>query len=97
MKALIFNNTVCQIVNDHEVFEVHEELFWVDCPPEATTEWVYKNGSLSKPEEAILSYDVHRRFQYPDISEQLDILYHEGYDGWKAAIKAVKDKFPKPE
>lgn len=34
---------------------------------------------------------------YPSIEEQLDILYHQGYDGWKNSIKAVKDKFPKPE
>ena len=25
------------------------------------------------------------------------LLYHGGYDAWKAAIQAVKDKYPKPE
>ena len=29
------------------------------------------------------------------IGEQLDMIYHD-MDGWKARIKAVKDKFPKP-
>lgn len=32
---------------------------------------------------------------YGDIAEQLDTLYHKGIDGWKAKVKAVKDKYPK--
>ena len=27
--------------------------------------------------------------------EQLDMIYHD-IDGWKAKIKSIKDKFPKP-
>ena len=34
---------------------------------------------------------------YPPIVDQLDDLYHNGIDGWKATIKAVKDKYPKEE
>jgi len=26
---------------------------------------------------------------------QLDDIYHNGIDGWKASIKAIKDKYPK--
>lgn len=29
------------------------------------------------------------------LGEQLDMIYHN-MDGWKAKIKAVKDKYPKP-
>ena len=29
------------------------------------------------------------------IGEQLDMIYHD-MDSWKAKIKAVKDKYPKP-
>ena len=29
------------------------------------------------------------------LGEQLDMIYHD-IDGWKARIKSVKDKFPKP-
>ena len=32
---------------------------------------------------------------YPSIKDQLDDLYHNGIDGWKKTIKAVKDKYPK--
>ena len=32
---------------------------------------------------------------YPSIGDQLDDIYHNGIDGWKATIKATKDKYPK--
>lgn len=44
------------------------------------------------PEE---SYEEKRQRAYPHIFEQLDMLYHLGYDGWKEKIKAIKDKYPK--
>jgi len=31
----------------------------------------------------------------PPIQEQLDDIYHNGIDGWKSTIKAIKDKYPK--
>ena len=36
-----------------------------------------------------------RKSGYPTIVEQLDDIYHNGIDGWKSKIKAVKDKYPK--
>lgn len=41
-------------------------------------------------------YKVKRQAEYPSIQDQLDILYHGGYDAWKAQIEAVKNKYPKP-
>jgi len=41
------------------------------------------------------TYDLKRSAEYPSIREQLDDIYHNGIDGWKATIKAVKDKYPK--
>lgn len=42
------------------------------------------------------SYRSKRRAEYPYLAEQLDQIYNEGIDAWKATIKAVKDKYPKP-
>ena len=42
------------------------------------------------------SYKSKRRAEYPDYATQLDDIYHNGIDGWKATIKAIKDKYPKP-
>ena len=41
------------------------------------------------------SYKSKRRAEYPSVVDQLDDLYHNGIDGWKATIKAVKDKYSK--
>ena len=41
------------------------------------------------------SYKSKRRAEYPDYATQLDDIYHNGIDGWKATIKAIKDKYPK--
>jgi hypothetical protein len=41
-------------------------------------------------------YMENRAKEYPSIVDQLDTLYHSGLDAWKAEIKTVKDKYPKP-
>ena len=41
------------------------------------------------------SYKSKRRAEYPNYASQLDDIYHNGIDGWKATIKAIKDKYPK--
>jgi hypothetical protein len=41
------------------------------------------------------SYKSKRRAEYPSLVDQLDDIYHNGIDGWKATIKAIKDKYPK--
>ena len=40
-------------------------------------------------------YQRDRALDYPSIQDQLDDLYHNGIDGWKATIKTTKDKYPK--
>ena len=40
-------------------------------------------------------YKFDRAATYPSIADQLDTIYHEGIDAWKATITAVKEEFPK--
>jgi hypothetical protein len=40
-------------------------------------------------------YKYQRAAEYPSFADQFDLLYHGGYDAWKAAIDAVKNKYPK--
>ena len=42
-------------------------------------------------------YQRSRAAEYPSLADQLDKIYHEGIDAWKAEIKVIKDKYPKPE
>jgi hypothetical protein len=41
------------------------------------------------------AYKYQRAKEYPSIVDQLDTLYHGGYDSWKASIDVVKNKYPK--
>lgn len=45
---------------------------------------------------AAKQYQRDRAAAYPSIADQLDLLYHQGIDGWKAAIDAIKQEYPKP-
>lgn len=61
-----------------------------------------KNGKKVEIDLALVNawvdpeqYKYQRANEYPSIAEQLDALYHKGYDGWKAEIEAVKNKYPK--
>ena len=47
-------------------------------------------------ELAATKYQRDRKAEYPSVVDQLDDIYHNGIDAWKATIKATKDKYPKP-
>ena len=44
---------------------------------------------------AVDKYKRDRAAEYPSVVDQLDDIYHNGIDAWKATIKATKDKYPK--
>jgi hypothetical protein len=44
---------------------------------------------------AKVKYKDDRKAEYPSIADQLDDIYHNGIDAWKATIKTTKDKYPK--
>ena len=41
------------------------------------------------------AYQRSRALEYPSIVDQLDEIFHNGIDAWKATIQVTKDKFPK--
>ena len=57
---------------------------------DATTEL-----SSLKAEYDAQEYARNRATEYPAITDQLDEIYHNGIDSWKAVIKVTKDKYPK--
>jgi hypothetical protein len=62
-------------------------------------EWLNDTTPISKADIEAKYTEIeaqdNRRKEYPSIVDQLDDIYHNGIDGWKATIKAVKDKYPK--
>ena len=66
----------------------------------ADTPVISKNDIQAKQAELKADYDAKeyqrkRAKEYPSVADQLDDLYHNGIDGWKATIKTTKDKYPK--
>ena len=57
---------------------------------DVTINWTQVNA-WTDPEQ----YKYNRQAEYPTIVDQLDDIYHNGINGWKKTIKAVKDKYPK--
>jgi len=52
-------------------------------------------AAIEKTAYDALKYQRDRAKEYPSIVDQLDDIYHNGIDGWKATIKVTKDKYPK--
>jgi len=58
-------------------------------------EWTDNELARQVDEEAN-GYKIDRANEYPSIADQLDDIFHNGLDGWKATIQETKDKYPKP-
>lgn len=87
--------------------------FGVDITNANVTSWDFigEGSTISRPSKSkvmsiVSEYEEYleskkyiklRRSEYPSFEDQMDILFNEGYDGWKSRIKAIKDKYPKPE
>ena len=78
-----------------------EQITWHDGNPTNIT----NEQILAKQTELQAEYDA-KQYQrdrtkrpedggYPSIGDQLDDIYHNGIDGWKVTIKAIKDANPK--
>ena len=52
--------------------------------------------ATQKDYDANQSYKDKRAAEYPSIPDQLDDIFHNGLDAWKATIQTTKDKYPKP-
>ena len=77
----IMNNEVGgEIANPHSLPTEQE---CTDGVAALQTDWDGKTYARSREEE------------YPTIVDQLDDIFHNGIDGWKAAIQVTKDKYPK--
>jgi len=75
----------------------YNTLWWDnenDFPPPKLEELEAERERL-KSEWEKQEYQRLRYNEYPSIEEQLDLLYHQGYDGWKNEINKIKEKYPK--
>jgi len=71
----------------------YDGIEWMDVSKKPTKDEL---DALWDSTQKHLSFIYNRRSAYPSIQDQLDTLYHQGYDGWKATIDSVKQQYPKP-
>ena len=57
---------------------------------------VEAQDAILKQEYDNTQYIRDRKKAYPPLGEQLDKIFHDGVDAWKAEIQAIKDLYPKP-
>ena len=87
-------------------FGDHPDTTFSMTDPTDLSTLTWSSGSLDKPTQELLDeaetrirlqYSRRRVSEYPSIEDQLDDIYHNGIDAWKATIQITKDKYPKPE
>tara|TARA_Y100000114_G_C11491778_1_gene200219 strand:- start:221 stop:457 length:237 start_codon:yes stop_codon:yes gene_type:complete len=52
--------------------------------------------AASVVEKAATEYIRSREAEYPSVVDQLDQMYHFGFQAWKDEIQKIKEKYPKP-
>jgi hypothetical protein len=74
-----------------------EQVEWMDTEQTQPTEAeIQAEITRLQAEYEANEYQRQRASAYPSIADQLDKIYHEGIDAWKAQIAAVKQEYPKP-
>ena len=73
----------------------YESIIWRDGTTPISKEDVEAKLSELQADYDAKQYQRDREKEYPTWQDQLDDIYHNGIDGWKATIKATKDKYPK--
>ena len=74
-----------------------DELEWLDTEQSQPTEAeITAEVARLQAEYDNNEYQRQRAKAYPSMADQLDTIYHEGIDAWKAQIAAVKQEYPKP-
>ena len=73
----------------------YEGIEWFDSRPKPSKASVLAEVAKIKEAYDACEYQRKRHDAYPGIREQLDMLYHDDIEGWRAEIKKIKDHFPK--
>ena len=75
-------NNVISVTNEYDAIDASGNSVTID--QSAVNAWVDPD-----------LYKYKRANEYPSLVDQLDDIYHNGIDAWKATIKVTKDKYPK--
>tara|TARA_R110000824_G_scaffold365269_1_gene553765 strand:+ start:70 stop:363 length:294 start_codon:yes stop_codon:yes gene_type:complete len=96
---------MAQFDNAVSILNIDDFLGYRGNPPVNEAEYNERKGAMFSKDaptwsdiEAkinLLNIQNARKEEYPSIADQLDDIYHNGINAWKATIKVTKDKYPK--
>ena len=93
IKSIVAIKSNAQVSVDNDDIN---KIIWHDGnPTNITNEQILAKQVELKTAYDNKKYQRDRAAEYPSIVDQLDDIYHNGIDGWKATIKVTKDKHPK--
>lgn len=84
------------VPNAEMIFAENRIIEWLDSRTQPTESEINAKTVELQEEYDSKQYQRDRAAAYPSWQDQLDKIYHEGIDAWKAEIQAIKDQFPKP-
>ena len=90
---LAINSNAQVVVRGHDIDDC--EIDWHSGTKEISKADIKNKMTELQTAYDNLKYQRDRAEAYPSIVDQLDDLYHNGIDGWKTTIKAIKDKYTK--
>ena len=92
LKAIIAINPNAEVtVNADDI----NQITWLNGTTPISKEDIQAKQAELKADYDAKQYQRDRAKEYPAIEDQLDDIYHNGIDGWKATIKVTKDKYSK--
>jgi|TARA_E500000178_G_C16785355_1_gene645532 hypothetical protein len=92
IKSILAINPNAKVSLDDEDYN---KINWLDGTQPISIEQIKSKQLELQAEYDTNQYKYDRAKEYPSIVDQLDDIYHNGIDGWKATIKITKDKYPK--
>ena len=75
--------------------DINQITWHDDNPTNITNEQILAKQTELQADYDAKDYQRKRAKEYPSMADQLDDIYHNGIDAWKATIKTTKDKYPK--
>ena len=75
---------------------IYENIVWRDERTQPTEAEIQAEITRLQAEYDSKQYQRDRAEAYPPLEDQLDDIFHNGLEGWKANIQVVKDAHPKP-
>ena len=74
----------------------YSDLNWQDSSTKPTEAEIDAEVIRLQAEYDNSGYQRNRAAEYPSVGDQLDKMFHSGFQAWKDEIQKVKEKYPKP-